>query len=58
MGEDRKPKQFCEARPEGGRPRNRIEEIGRRKGKSLQEMKRLAVDRRRWKEFVEAPLTP
>jgi hypothetical protein len=43
MGEDRKPKQFCEARPEGGRPRgrprgrrrksyeDRIEEIGRRK---------------------------
>jgi hypothetical protein len=23
MGEDRKPKQFCEARPEGGRPRKR-----------------------------------
>jgi hypothetical protein len=40
MEEDRKPKQFCEARPEGGRPRgrprksyeDRIEEIGRRKG--------------------------
>jgi hypothetical protein len=62
MGEDRKPKQFCEARPEGGRPRksyeDRIEEIGRRKGKSLREMRRLAVDRGRWKEFVEAPLTP
>jgi hypothetical protein len=34
-----------------------IEEIGRRKGKSLREMRRLAVDRGRWKEFVVAPLT-
>jgi hypothetical protein len=66
MGEYRKPKQFCKARPEGGRPRerprksyeDRIEEIGRRKGKSLREIKRLAVDRGRWKEFVEARLTP
>jgi hypothetical protein len=31
-----------------------IEEIGRRKGTSLREMRRLAVDRGRWKEFVEA----
>jgi hypothetical protein len=58
MGEERKPKQFLEARPEGRRPRKSyedgIEEIGRRKGKSLREM-RLAVDRGRWKEFVEAP---
>jgi hypothetical protein len=52
------------ARPEGRRPRGRlrksyedgIEEIGRRKGKSLREMRRLAVDQGRWKEFVEAPL--
>jgi hypothetical protein len=51
------------ARPEGRRPRGRprkscedgIEEIGRRKGKKLREMKRLAVDQGRWKEFVEAP---
>jgi hypothetical protein len=34
-----------------------IEEIGRRKGKSLREMRRLAVDQGRWKEFAEAPLT-
>jgi hypothetical protein len=52
-------------RPEGRRPRGRprksyedgIEETGRRKGKSLRGMRRLAVDRGRWKEFVEAPLT-
>jgi hypothetical protein len=65
IGEERKPKQFLEARPERRRPRGRlrksyedgIEEIGRRKGKSLREMRRLAVERGRWKEFVEAPLT-
>jgi hypothetical protein len=65
MGEKRKPKQFLEATPEARRPRERpiksyedgIEEIGRRKGKSLREMKRLAVDRGRWKEFVQATLT-
>jgi hypothetical protein len=32
-----------------------MEEIGRRKGRSLREMRRLAVDRGRWKEFVQAP---
>jgi hypothetical protein len=26
-------------------------------GRSLREMRRLAVDRGRWKEYVEAPLT-
>jgi hypothetical protein len=67
-GQDRRreeTKQFLETRPEGRRPRGRprksyedgIEEIGRRKGKSLREMRRLAVDRVRWKDFVEAALT-
>jgi hypothetical protein len=32
-----------------------IEEIGRRKGRK--DGKKLAFDRGRWKEFVEAPLT-
>jgi hypothetical protein len=48
-----------ERRPRGRRPRKSyedgIEDIGRRKGKSLREMRKLAVDRGRWKEFVEAP---
>jgi hypothetical protein len=38
MGQERKPKQFVEARPEGRRPRKSyedgIEETGRRKGKA------------------------
>jgi hypothetical protein len=63
MGKERKPKQFLEARPEERRPRGRprksyengVEETGRRKGKSLREMRRLAVNRGRRKEFVETP---
>jgi hypothetical protein len=59
-GKPRKPSVITTSRPRG-RPRNSykdgIEEIGRRKGKSLREMWRLAVDRGRWKELVEAPLT-
>jgi hypothetical protein len=50
-----------EGRRPGGRPsksyEDGIEETGRRKGTSLREVRRLAVDRGRWKEFVEAPLT-
>jgi hypothetical protein len=59
MGENRKPKQFLEARPEGRQRKSYedgIEEIGRRNGKSSREMRRLAVYRGRYKEFVEAPL--
>jgi hypothetical protein len=31
--------------------------LGEGRGKSLREVRRIAVDRGRWKEFVEAPLT-
>jgi hypothetical protein len=49
MAEEKKQKQFLEARPEGRRPRGRlrksyedeVEEIGRRKGKSIREMRGL-----------------
>ena len=47
MDEDRKPRQFFEARPDGGRPRGRpmvtyeecIEEMGRKVSKSMAELK-------------------
>jgi IS30 family transposase len=32
-----------------------MEEIGRRKGKILREMRRLTVEGGRWKELAEAP---
>ena len=46
MNEDRKPRQFLEARPDGGRPRGRprvtyeecIEEMGRKVSKSMAEL--------------------
>ena len=54
MNEDRKPRQFFEARPDGGRPKvtyeECIDEIGR-------ELKRMAQDRKKWKSFPEDPLT-
>ena len=59
MDEDRKPRQFFEARPDGGRPRGRprvtyeesIEEMGRKVSK------RMAQDRKKWKSFTEDPPT-
>ena len=46
MNEDRKPRQFFEARPDGGRPRvtyeECIEEKGRKVSKSKAELKRMA----------------
>ena len=54
MDEDRKPRQFFEARPRG-RPRvtyeKCIEEMGRKVSK------RMAQDRKKWKSFTEDPST-
>jgi len=61
MSNDRLTKRIME----GGKPRNRkrgrsrrkwldqIEEHGRKKGKTKEEMKTLARDRRAWKEWVK-----
>ncbi|XP_039276101.1 uncharacterized protein LOC120349670 [Nilaparvata lugens] len=65
MGDDRKAKQYVNVRVQGkrtvGRPRysyeDRIEEIGRRRGKSVPEMRRLAADRREWRRWIEATPT-
>lgn len=62
MDESRKPKQIMEARVEGirtrGRPRkgymDRIEDIGRKRGKGIGEMKRLARTREEWRKWIEA----
>ena len=63
MNEDRKPRQFFDARPDGGRPRGRprvtykecIEEMGRKVSKSVAELRRMAQDRKKWKSFTEDP---
>ena len=65
MNDDRKQRQFFEARPDGGRPRGRprvtyeecIEEVGRKVSKSMAGLKRMAQDRTKWKSFTEDPLT-
>ena len=53
MNEDRKPGQFFEARPDGGRPRDTyeecIEEMGRKVSKSMAELKIMAQDSKKWK---------
>ena len=56
MNEDRKPRQFFEARPDRGRPRGRprvtyeecIEKMGKKVSKSVAELKRMAQDRKKW----------
>ena len=60
MKEERKEKQVCEMKVEGkmprGRPRNtwedRMEVIGRVRGKTLTQMKRECQDRSKWKKWV------
>jgi hypothetical protein len=49
MERQRKPKQFMEAQVEGRKQESRIEEIGSRRGKTLEEMKKMARDREVWK---------
>ena len=63
MNEDRKPRQFFEARPDGGRPRGKprvtneecIEEMGRKVSKSMAELKRMAQDRKKVEAFHRGP---
>ena len=61
MKEYRKPKQYLEARPEGrkqrGRPRvsyiDVIEDLGRKRGKTLKDLERMTKDRKIWKDFIK-----
>ena len=61
MNEDRKPRQFFEARPDGGRPRGIprvtyeecIEEVVRKVSKSMAELKRMARDKKKVEVFPE-----
>ena len=66
MSKDRLPRKCMEARMEGsrtrGRPRktwmDRVEEIGRKRGKNLKEMNGTTSDRKAWRTFVESDPTP
>lgn len=61
MGQERMTKRVIEARRVGkrkvGRPRkkweDRIKEIGQRRGKTIGEMKNMAGDKKRWKNWIE-----
>lgn len=62
MGDDRKAKWCMEARPEGRRPRGRprlmyldyMERLGRARGNTMVDMRRMASDRDRWTKWAEA----
>jgi hypothetical protein len=63
MERERKPKQFMEAQVEGRKQRGRqiitfeirIEETGSRRGKTLEEVKKMARDREVWKSWRKDP---
>ena len=62
MDETKKPKQYMEARPEGRRQRTTyadvIEQLGRKRGKTMKEMEKLSLDRKEWKQLTRAHPTP
>ena len=65
IDERRKSRQIMEARTEGRRGRGRasnahmvkIEDTARKTGKGTGEMKRVAINREDWREWIEAVLT-
>lgn len=63
MGDERKVKEVFESRVEGKRRRGRprieweqyVNDVVRRRGKEIREIRRLALDRERYKKWVEDP---
>jgi hypothetical protein len=63
MDLERRPKLVLEARPEGGREIDRprleweeyVEGLARKRGRKLQEVKRLAQDRKEYRKWLSNP---